>query len=108
MTSHASLARSWILEAVSNMPPIELRSFSDEHRKKLRAAKIGNAHARGAVRTPETRAKLSAAKMGNTNALGAVRSEATRVKLSAARRRECRVEASSGGFDNICGPGLRR
>lgn len=65
-----ALARSWMLEAIANMPPIEhvRRNFSDAHRAKLAAAKKGNSNAAGALRSDETRAKLSTSLRGNTNA----------------------------------------
>jgi len=45
------------------------RPLSEEHRKKLSAAKQKNRNAAG-TRSPEQRAKISASLMGNKNALG--------------------------------------
>jgi len=71
------------------------RPLSEEHRKKLSAAKQGNRNAAG-TRSPEQRAKIAAALRGNKNALGhrltpeqkehhsaAMASPETKAKLSA-------------------------
>lgn len=85
------------------------RKMSDETRRKVRQANIGNQNAKGCTRSPETRAKMSAAQKLryrspearaklSASQKGRYFSQETRAKMSAAKKGKVKVYDGNGGY----------
>lgn len=85
------------------------RTHSDEARRKLREANLGNQHAKGCTRSPEVRAKMSAAQKLRYNSQevrdrlsaslkGRYVSQETRAKMSAAKKGKVKIYDENGGY----------
>ena len=84
-------------------------THSEETRQKLREINLGNQHAKGCIRSPETRAKMSVVQKISCNSpetrakrsaaqKGRYVSPEARAKMSAARKGKVRIYDENGGF----------